>query len=64
MTTLQNALAQAVGSVETLASAKDKLMALSDERKAVWHIIELLRTHGPALLEMMGRDDARSGGGS
>jgi hypothetical protein len=26
-------------------------------------MLALIRAHGPALLEMMGRDDARSGGG-
>ena len=57
MTDLRDSLAQVQASIETLASAKDKLMAFSDERKAVWRVIELFRTHGPALLAMMEQRD-------
>ena len=53
MSEIRDSLAQVQASIETLASAKDKLMAFSDERKAVWRVIELFREHGPALLAMM-----------
>lgn len=56
---IRDSLAQVQASIETLASAKDKLMAFSDERKAVWQVIVFLRTHGPELMKMLEGKDGR-----